>query len=377
MAKKAANATIATEKVAQSRKDERVKAPCALVYFWEYANLSWKYCEQHIDRLSLTAPYLTKDYVAERLLNIKTVKELPNNSTRLSNKSRALVTVEADRQKVLSLATNLENALYIAYKATPSLVPIERKNAGINNLREATSHNWPAVSTFLTTVKNYFTANGQKLVDAKAIAADFDKLLDTAQTEFEASYNLYLALDKDAEDGTSKVATGVDDIILEIQLMQRVGKQVFEYEPDLYKLFTRDHVLAVVRSKHPAGLDGTTAMPPIEGSKKGQPLANILVEVLGVEGKSAITNKQGRYIIKQLAAGEYMVRYSGEGIGTLVQKVVLEPGISRRLDVTLEPAPVAAERTVQAPASFSLNDAVSGLLDEPMATNGVQEEAAA
>lgn len=382
MAKKSISAASAASNEAPKKVREiKLNARVKLEYFWDYADLSWAYCEQHLDRITPIAPYITSEYVAQQVALIAEVKQLPNNGVRSSNNTKSLLLVRAKRQAVLENANLLDAALKVFTQDTPALYPVERKAAGLVAFREASDSNYPAVSTFVTTANNYLTANGQAMVDAKVLPADFVQRFKDAGTDFDTAKRGLNAERQTSKGGTSTVAAGVDKIKLQLGLMQGFGKQAFRYEPDTLKLFTEDYLLEAVRSKHPAGLDGTTALPPADGATKGKPLANILVEVLDMPDKSAITKKNGRYIIKQLAAGEHLVRYSGEGIATVVQKLVLAPGVSRRADVTLEPAPpvAAEERTVQAPAAAAtLSNAVSGLLvDVPKATNGVHEGAAA
>lgn len=233
----------------------------------------------------------------------------------------------------------------------------------------------------MTTANNYLMANGQAMVDAKVLSADFVQRFKDAGTDFDTAKSCQLDADLDRRHQHGGPA-GVEKIKLQLGLMQGFGKQAFRYEPDLLKLFTEDYLLDAVRSKHPAGLDGTTALPPADGITKGKPLADILVESVGVEANRPLRRRMAAISSKQLAAGEHLVRYSGEGIATVAKKVVLEPGVSRRVDVTLEPAPVvvaAEERTVQAPAATTtLSNAVSELLvDVPKATNGVHAGAAA
>ena len=83
-----------------------------------------------------------------------------------------------------------------------------------------------------------------------------------------------------------------------------------------------------------------------------QPLAGTLVEVLGQTGKTAITDAEGRYKIP-IAGGEYMVQFTGEGMSPITMKVVVSPGVDRRVNVVftpmgLSPAPVA-EAVPEAP----------------------------
>ena len=140
---------------------------------------------------------------------------------------------------------------------------------------------------------------------------------------------------------------------------------IFKYEPELRQLFTQDYLLAQVRNGHIAGIKGRTDLPPAFEGAKPKPAAGILVEVLGEEGKTAVTDKQGRYLIK-IAGGEYMVRFSGENIEPVVLNVVVELGVDRRVNVVVGP-PTVAEVSVQreaVPAPPSMNEVLSEALRE-------------
>ncbi len=390
MAKKTVTAPAAASGEAPKQSQEsKLRIRGRLEYFWDYTELAWDYCERHLERLSVFAPYLTKDFIAQQLAYIAEVQQLPNNEVRSSGNAKSLLAVKAKRQAVLEKANLLDAALRFANQNAPALYPVERKAAGLVAFREASDSNYSAVSIFLTTASNYLDANGQRLVEMGALPTDFVqgfKDLGTAFNDLKKRLNTGRQTSKD---GTSTVAAGVEKIKQQVSLMQEFGKQAFKYEPELLKLFTEDYLFEAVRSKHHAGMDGTTALPPVDGNSKGKPLANILVEVLGMPGKTATTNKLGRYVIKQMAAGEYMVRYSGpvgasEGITPVELKVVLSAGVSRRVNVTLEPAPTASRVASPAPVATgepaldtALLNAVSELMVKPKAANGVHEGAAA
>ncbi|MCC6724494.1 MAG: hypothetical protein IT258_08285 [Saprospiraceae bacterium] len=213
---------------------------------------------------------------------------------------------------------------------------------------------------------------------------DFSKGFETIGTAFNTAKEALTAKRQSGKDGTKAVADGIIAIQKDLKLMQDTGKDIYELEPDNLKLFTQDYLVAQVRNGHPAKVSGRTNWFDATDPKGGKPIAGLLVEVLGEEGKSAITDKLGRYKI-QLSGGSFTLRFSSpagasEAVSPIEKLVVLEPGVNRRVNVILEPAPVvpAEERSVQVPsATTSLSNAVSTLLEKPKATNGVHEGAAA
>lgn len=391
MAKKNATAAPAAKLEAPLNKKGTSTSPninIPLHQFWDYADLAWKYADRHLVRLAARRPSLTKQYIADQVAYVAEVKELPGNDVRTATNTKKLDSLKANRQSALSLAGLLEDAIGFAYEEQPQLIPVEVKLAGITTLRASKAGDYAAVSTFLTTAKGYLKNYGQKLLDAGAISPDFSAELETLTTEYNAAKTAYTEQTQTSKDGTAEVSAGVEKIKKAIASVQNLGKKVFQFEPELAKLFTADYLMEEVRSKHPAGLNGRTNWFDADNPKGGKPIAKILVEVLGVEGKSAVTNKDGRYIIKQLAAGEYMVRYSGpigasEGVATTVQKVTLKAGTSIRLNVVLSPAPVEPAPVVFAPVEATtptpqpieenMTDALKGSLKGvgTASTNGV------
>jgi hypothetical protein len=380
MAKKTAESpTIATQKTSKSRTEPRPHFPSALRYFWDFADLSWKYANDHQETLAARRPLFNKEYIAAQVAYIAEVKAMPNNDVRTSQRKKSRLSLSGHRQAIMTEVNLLDGAIRLAYEAQAELVPVELRESGITALRSATPRDWAAVSTFLTTATAYLQANGQKLVDAGAITDKFASDLAAKGNEFNAAKAEFTDKKQSAKEGTASVAQGVKKIKTAISAMQDLGKNVFEFQPELRKLFTADYVLNEVRSKHPAHIVGRTDLGPVMEGMKAKPLAGILVEVLGQTGKTATTDAEGRYKIP-IAGGEYMVQYTGDGMSPITMKVVVSPGVDRRVNVVLEPAPQPAERTAQAPPHIpatSLADAVSGLLDKAAATNGVQEGAAA
>ncbi len=379
MAKKSASATASSEatKTPETKKNELPSLPCALDFFWDYTILSWGYCKEHLAKFAARHPFYTVEFIDGKLAYINEIRQLPNNSARSSKNTKALLTAEAERQAVAKEAKVLASAIEFFFREQPSLVPVELKEAGLTDFQAAKKTDLPAVSTFIIAANTYLASNGEQFVSAGALTANFSKDFETIGTAFNAAKEALTAKRQSGKDGTKAVADGIIAIQKDLKLMQDTGKDIYELEPDNLKLFTQEYLVAQVRNGHPAKVSGRTNWFDAADPKGGKPIAGLLVEVLGEEGKSAITDKLGRYKI-QLSGGSFTLRFSGEAVSPIEKMVVLEPGVNRRVNVILEPAPVvpAEERIVQAPsATTSLSNAVSELLDKSKATNGVQEGA--
>jgi len=301
---------------------------------------------------------------------------LPENDVRTAKTKKTRQSLSAHRQAVMTEANLLDSAIQLTYENQAELIHGELTAAGITALRAATPRDWAAVSTFLTKAATYLEDSGEALIDAGAITADFASNLADVGDEFNAAKNAFTNQVETAKFGTKSVRDGVKKIKKAISNMQQLGKDVFEFEPELRNLFTAEYVLDEVRSTHPAHITGHTYLGPLVEGTKPKPLANMLVEVLGQEGKTATTDGKGRYNI-QIAGGNYRMRFAGGGMVPVELNVIVSPGKGRRVNVSLEPILVAeleaamSKDATPPPASMEdvLNNAVNEVTAAP--TNGV------
>ncbi len=373
MAKRNVTAAATAPLAPLSTKLENLKMPCALRYFWAYASLAWGYCRANLPKFAAESSRFTETFVDDQLNYIATVKTLPNNSARTSMSSEVRLSLEATRQVVLNKARRLGIAIDYAYQATPSVAPLQRKEAGLDDLFAATTADWGAVSTFITSANTYLKAYLDILVKAGAINADFATNFESEGLAFNSVWKNFVAKRKDANLGTEAVVDGIEKIQSELDPMLELGKEIFKYDPITRKLFTTVDLVAEVRGGHQAGIKGKTDWAVTE-----KPIAGVLAEVLEVEGKSALTDAKGRYEIK-IAAGEYMVRFTSKAVQSLEQKVLVMAGVTRRLNVLLEPAPALAEKLAVPPPVLAATPPAADNLPKPLtetrqeveATNGV------
>lgn len=359
-----------TQKTSKAKTEKKVNLNIAIRYFWDFATTSWEHANTHQERLAARRPMLTKDYIAAQLAKIVQVKALPANDVRTAKSTKMRKSLSAHRRAVMTEVNMLDSAIAMVYEKQPDLIPVERKEAGITELRTATARDWAAVSSFLIKAEVYLKHSGQLYVDAGAIAPDFAANLVQLGYEFNQAKTAYINEVQVAKDGTDLVAEEVELIKSAISKMQEVGKTVFEFEPALRKLFTAEYVLNEVRSKHPANIVGRTDLGPVEKGTKAKPLAGISVEVVGQEGKVATTDKLGRYKIP-IAGGGYTLRFSGSDMAPVEMKVTVQPGRDRRVNVALEPMSVvearaSAEITPTTPTNDTQANAVKEVANVPV-----------
>ncbi|GIV59164.1 MAG: TonB-dependent receptor [Rhodothermaceae bacterium] len=108
-----------------------------------------------------------------------------------------------------------------------------------------------------------------------------------------------------------------------------------------------------------AGLLGCLLVPAVRGqpavlsgfvtdATDGQPieLVNVALQDAGGAFKGAVTNRDGLYLIPNLAPGRYLLQVSFIGYRTLRDTLLLRPGERRRLNLSLVPGEAAMDEVV-------------------------------
>ncbi|MBI1227014.1 MAG: hypothetical protein GC192_17415 [Bacteroidetes bacterium] len=357
MAEKTASKLAATSVVAPKRTKKVLPSiPCALEYFWKYALLAWSYCREHRLLFAEERPYFTEEFIANEEAFIKNISAMPNNTTRRSLSKELLLALKASRQNMFNEGQRLGMAIDYAYREQPKEVAeVHRAAAGLFDLSAASPSNWGAMSSFITSGKNYLAANNDTLVAAGAINATFTDNFILLGTAFGATWNDVLQKRKTAKDGTKAVADGIERIKRELYpMLKLVSEHIFKYDPAKRKLFTTDDLVAQVRSTHPAGVKGRVDLADTK-----RPVSGVFVEVINVSGKNSLTDAKGRYKI-QLPGGTYTLRFTYGGMLPYEQQLVLEPGVDRIENVLLEAMPMAMNRPTVTTESLSaaLNEAL-------------------
>ena len=356
--KEAAAASAATPTAPLSTEEEIIKLPCALKYFFAYCTTAWGYCRGHLAEFFAESARFKEAFVDEQITLVKAVKDLPNNSVRTSEASDARIVLVAIQQQVVGLAERLRIAITYAFK--DALVAAnERKLAGITDFTDVNSTDWGAASDFIATANNYLTVKAEKLVEANAIQNSFPTIFKDAGQAFDKAWADFVAKRKAANLGTQAVNDGLKQILEELNPMLALGKNIYRFDATTRKQFTTRDLLNEVRGHHPAGIGGFTTLA-------NKPLPGVRVEIVDMLEKFAVTDARGKYEIK-VAAGQYDIRFTSEDTLPLtIAKRKVTAGVTGRLNVELQPAPVVVAIVAEAPAPPTLEQQLQQLPPDPM-----------
>ncbi len=360
----------------QSTQEAIISLPCALKYFFAYATTAWGYCRQQLALFFAESDRFTEEFIDDQLENIAEVRVLPDLKARLAAASAAREVLKAHRQQVGSMAKRLRTAIDYTYKNS-AMAEIERRLAGLESFTTPSNENWGSVSEFIVSANNYLTLRSATLVAANAIKSTFPAQFTTTGEEFEAAWADFRLKEKTAVNGTKVLNDGLKSILLELNPMLEIGKQIFEFDATARKMFTTVDLVREVRSTQPAGVSGFVRLGSTE-----QPIAGVLVEVENYPEKTTMTDERGKYEIK-LAEGVFNIHFSKADMQPMtILDRQLKAGVTSRLNINLAPAPVevttveeeAAPAEAKSPFANGLTHAVSDILDKAKATKATNGE---
>jgi hypothetical protein len=116
--------------------------------------------------------------------------------------------------------------------------------------------------------------------------------------------------------------------------------------------------------------DAASSLSGVVTDSSGKSLSNVKVVVKNLssgQSSEALTDASGRYTVANLAAGDYEVSASVEGIGSALVKVTLASGSAQMLGLALAPAqaPATPSAIPATPPSDNLPNAPSSSKSEP------------
>jgi len=366
-ASSAATSTAATGETPQSTKKKKVKLPCALKYFFTYCIVAWGYAMEKRLRLAGVSRRFTEEFINGQIDAVKVVEQLPTLKARKNAVTVANQKLATENQKVRSLLQILKNFIEYAYK-DKALVEAQLRAAGLTDY-STQNNDWGNTDGMIRDAKQFMTNYRTKLMENDNMPTTFREEFELAAEAFNAAWLDFIAKEKASTDGTATQEDGIETILGELNPMMSLGYRIFEFEPVERKKFTQKDILNEVRSKHLAAIKGTVKL-----STTGKPMAGVRVEVEGVEGAVAITNKKGRFSIKVVGGNSYNVLFTSEDTESMTVAKFVKPGVEGEVKVSLSPMTVVTEAALPAPTAISEASNISASLSAAMKEVEVKKE---
>lgn len=313
----------------------------------------------HLAVLVLISPKFTVDYVDDMEDRIAAAEALPNDKVRY-----APVRL---KQKLLSELVNrccdkwqfLKQYIEIAFpKETANTVLVA---AGLALYKETGkwSHNYDKIATMMQSGIKVLTDKATELLANNNMPASFPAEFQAVYDDFEVARQELLQLEDVAMQQTELKMKSLNEVYGDMINAMKLGGKQYQNEPVMIQLFTFVDRLKAVRGDRDSGLK------VLFMDINGNPVPDVRVSTLQYGGRSEVSNKKGRCVVK-VPSGKCDFSIEKEGFVPLVlEKVQIKVGQMRTMQIQLEQTLVgAAVAAVAAPNPEALEKAVAGLQSE-------------
>ena len=221
---------------------------------------------------------------------------------------------------------------YIVKGYAAEMVDIMKQSAGFDYFDKVKKGDSTATMAFFSSLTTFVKDKKDVLIADGKMPADFQARLQAANLAFAHVSKRYDAAMKEMKEKTDEKIIANNDIYARFLKMLLDGRTMNLETPNKAKTYQLSYILSQVETVKNAGISGKVTD---ESGKIGLPDIKV---VESVYGKSAVTDKKGRYEIAPLSIDTYTLTYSGDGFESqTIKAIAVKTGIVTRQNVVMLP----------------------------------------
>ena len=303
---------------------------CSQATLYNVCRLVWQMIGNKLAEFAGYNTIYILPYIAENLALIKAAERLPDAEQRREEVDTLSLSYDKMGARVVLLGKYLLTYIDEAYPK--EMRSIMYKAAGYDSFDKVKAFNSNAIPSWFSDALLFVEQKAETLSKG-GMPKDFLEKLKAADKEFEEILKQYNAAVATAKERREEKILANNDIYARAQKALLHGRNMNLEMPEQAKLYQFSAVLAQVEDGKNAGISGKITE---EGGKKG--IAGIAVTE-PISGKTAVTDKDGRYEITPLSMDKYTLIFSGEGYETqTIEKIAVKTGVTTRQNAAMKPA---------------------------------------
>jgi len=305
---------------------------CSQQELYSCCLLGWTSCSENLAAFTAFKSKYDLAFVTTQLASVDDAKRLKGNQARSAQSETYRIELVALADQCRSNWQSLKR--YIVEAFAPEMQKPQLEAAGQEYYTKATQNNWEAIESLNNFGETYIADNEAILASAGYMPLTFKPDFVAACTAFTAKHLQFMNQEETDEEGTQEKIEANNAIYTQLINMCLDGQEIFKNNEAKYKQFVFADILIKASSVGTAGIRGI-----VRDAATQLPIAGVSVTILG-SSQSAITDIDGRYEIKPLAAGYYDVSFVVPNYQDIVinQHQVLTGTVST-LDVLLDKMP--------------------------------------
>ena len=285
--------------------------------------------EEFLNPMTLFSPIYVHQWALDMYTQINNAELLPNAQARAAAAELKLLQLEAEAKIATGLWQALKRYILKVYPI-PEVAAVKLEAAGAAFYEKAAAGKWESLNSLMLAGSIFITENTADLSLGTITPNTFPAAFNDSKDNCVALFKAFIALQETARLQTENKIKANNALYSKLIEMFKDGQQVFKKEEEIKKQFTFDEVLALISTSQ-TGLKGhivaAVTNAPIEG-----------VTITSNDEKYATqTDENGQYAFLQITAGEHGFKVEKTGYVTQEFLITLELGITKTLNLTLQP----------------------------------------
>lgn len=288
----------------------------------------WKNCMDHLSDFTAFSPRYTAAYCESCEAEIVAAQALPSDIARsgLSEDNRILLTRAADAG--LLKWQSLKRYIIEAYDEKRSVTML--KIAGQSRYTDASRYNWQSINAVLTEGSKFITSNTTELVANDNMPLGFGADFDAAKDAFETLQAKFFGGVTDTNTGSQNKIIANNSVFAKLSKMLNDGQIIFTSDFTNKQKFIFNNLKGIISGINQAGLRGY-----VTDVATGLPVADATVATAN-NIYTAITDVEGRFNIKGMAANDYVLTIGAVGYSSQTITITVKTGTTSSVNVILD-----------------------------------------
>ena len=301
---------------------------CPQQELYTIARAGWRSYLVHQSNFELYKPKYTAIFAQERLDEIETAAELPDDQARNANTEELRIRLTQAARVCLNLFQTLKRYIADAYPVEVQKPHIEA--AGQKYYDKAKNDNWDSVRGLLTSGTTYLKQHALALSSNGNRPANFTTQFSDAKANFAQLHNSFLSSEEIARVQTQDKIKANNELYAKLMGMFLDGQEIFKDDEAVKRKFIFSEVLYLVGGAGTSGVKGY-----VTDAETTQAIMGVSITILN-KNRNTLSDNEGRYEMLQIASGIYSLQFEKAGYETLlIQNHEIKIGTIGKVDVQL------------------------------------------
>ncbi|MBL7815987.1 MAG: carboxypeptidase-like regulatory domain-containing protein [Saprospiraceae bacterium] len=303
------------------------KYGCSQANLYAICTRAWHICRDNQAAFFAFDPLYTEGYIDDNLAQVKIAENLPDAKSRQEDLS--LLSIEYDKvaNEVVAQAKYLRSYIERAYQ-DKAIQRIMLQSAGFDYFSKVLKLDDKAITPFMSSAVQFIANKAVVLTTDGRMPADFATKFNAADAAFDDVLAQYNATQSATKIKTEEKIKANNDIYDRVQAMLYDGRFMHLENPALAQAYNFNTIWDQIEPTKNSGVGGKTLAV---GGKKSVP--NVTVTE-SLTGKTTISDKDGSYSLL-LTEGKWLLIFSADGYVSQTIEVVIQKGVTKRLNVEM------------------------------------------